>query len=237
MMSLDLMHLWHLGCSRDLLGSGFKLMCRRRGLFYNACNIEGRLGQLAADIKAFAAVHSKQVAFKKLTKATFVWRGDTCPELHVSASDASVCLAFLVMKLEEGGMEAPYGGLLGCAWAAHQMVIMLMTGDFFLSMEERDAIHTLGKAYLVTYSQLASIAHGRGEFLFKVRPKYHLMTHLLDDVLLRGSGRNPSVDSCWLDEDYIKYALRMYRKMSRKTASLNLLRRTLMVQKQRLSKA
>ena len=233
-VSWDLLHLWHRGCSRDLIGSAFKLMCRQRGLYYHASNIEGRLGQLAADIKVFAAAQNKSVTFKKLTKTTLVWKGGCCPELHASAADAGLCLAFLVSKLEEIPMGAPYDGLLGCVWAAHHMVAMLMNGNFFLSQEERDAVHTVGNVYLVTYAKLASMAHSRGEFFFKVRPKYHMMTHLLSDVLLRGSGRNPSVDACWVDEDFVKYMLRIYRKVSRRKASLNLLKRMLVVQKQRL---
>ena len=68
----------------------------------------------------------------------------------------------------------------------------------------------------------------------KNRLRYHMVIHLVWDLKNRSSGRNPSVDSVWLEEDYVKYSLRKYRKMHKKTASLNLLRRCLVHQKFRL---
>ena len=233
MLALDVMHLWHLGCCRDITASAMKLMVRRRGLYYDGSNIEARLAQMVKEIRTYADSVGKQLTFKKLTKTTLVRRTDKCPELHVSAADAGTCLAWLVQKLQEQPMEAPYDGLLGCAWASHSMVRMMMDGGFFLSLEEREAIQTVGSIYLLTYAKLAAIAQEQGELLFKVRPKYHVMTHLMTDIRFRGSGRNPAVDANWLDEDWVKWSLRMYRRMSRKTASENLLRRTLIIQKQR----
>ena len=232
-ISLDVMHLWHLGCCRDITASCMKLMCKTRGLYYDGHNIEARLAQMVQEIRAFAASQGKQVSFQKLTKMTLVWRTDKCPELHVSAADAGVCLAWLVEKLEEQPLPPPYDGALGCSWAAHNMVKMMMNSDFFLSSEEREAIYTVGTLYQVTYAKLAAIAHAEGVKLFKVRPKYHLISHLLSDVCFRASARNPAVDANWVDEDWVKWSLRMYRRMNRRTASLNLLKRTLITQKQR----
>ena len=157
MIALDLLHLWHLGCCRDLVGSGFKLMVRKKGLYFSAPNIAGRLRQLTAEIREFAKACGKSVSFKKMTKNTLKWKNTQCPELHASGADAGVCLSYLVEKLQAQDMRDPYSGLFGCCWCAHTMVRLLMSAGFFLSEEERDAIYTVGAAYQVSYAQLAAV--------------------------------------------------------------------------------
>ena len=233
MLSLDAMHIWNLGVCRDLCGTVIKVLTRTRGYFPGS-KIDIRLKQFMKELRAWTKDNNKVLTFKRLKKSNVDWRADACPHLKCSAADAGVVLEFLVHKLQAKPAQAPYEGLLACAWSANMFIKMLMRAGLFLSPAERDSIHTTGTFFLQSYLKLAVLAHSRSDLLFKLRPKWHILCHLVDDIRKKESGRNPMHDSTWLDEDYIKYSLRVFRKTSRMTSSLNVLKRALITQKLRL---
>ena len=236
MLALDIMHCWHLGCGRDVCGAAIKLLCQRKG-HYSKNTIAERLQQLMEEVKQFAKRHGKYLTFGRLKKSNVQWKADKCPELHCSASDLAIFLAFLAGKLQEVQLPDHYSGLTACLWAADMFVSGISSADFFLTEAERETLYVLGSVFLTTWAQLVLKAYQRGDLLFKLRPKYHMLVHLISDLRTRDSCRNPSVDSCWLEEDYVKWSLKKFRKLSRQTASLNLLKRCLVQQKDRLKVA
>ena len=58
LVSLDVLHIFHLGVLRDLVGTGFKLLGRKRGEYYNGRRIPVRLHQLTQDLKAFCRTNN-----------------------------------------------------------------------------------------------------------------------------------------------------------------------------------
>ena len=235
MISLDIMHAFHLGIGRDIVGASIKILCKKKNHFPGR-NIGLRLGQLMKECKAYATRHGLQLSFGRLKKSNLQWSNSKCPELKASASDTAVFLGYLSEKLQAVQIDEPYQALTACVWAANTFACNLSHGGFFLEEHERDILFVLGRAFLTSWAQLVYIGFSRSELLFKLRPKYHVMTHLIWDLATRQSGRNPCVDSCWLEEDYVKWSLRKYRKLSRMTASLNVLRRSLVQQKDRLKR-
>ena len=233
MLSIDVMHAFHLGVARDLIGTTIRILCRGRFL-YRSRTISTRLQECMTEATEWASSEGKCFTFRRLKKASLLWRSDRCPELKASAADASLFLAFLEYKLPRVRLPEPYRGLTSCVWAAHLFVSMLSGSDFFIGPEARQTLHTVGLAFLNTYLKLALIANERAELLFKLRPKFHVLVHLVSDLIATQGGRNPCLDSCFLEEDYVKWSLRKFRKMSKMTACLNLLRRCLVQQKCRL---
>ena len=233
MIGLDIMHAFHLGVGRDVIGATIKILCRKKGI-YNGNKIQVRLSQLMAECKAYAASVGKYLTFGKLKKSNLQWRNDKCPELRGSAADTKIFLGFLNEKLQTVDLPEDYQGLTACVWAANMFITNLSNAGFFLDETEKDFLYVVGTAFLKSWAQLVYVGFTKCELLFKLRPKYHVLTHLVSDLALKPSGRNPCVDSCWLEEDYVKWSLRKFRKLSRRTASHNILRRCLVQQNDRL---
>ena len=227
LVSLD-----HLGVLRDLVGTGFKLFALKRGEYYNGRRIPIRLNQLTRDLKEYCRAYNLQCSLAKVHEKTLLWRSDCCPELRCKGADALVCLKFMVHKLQQKPHNK-YPLLLACAWCALQFIGCLSSASIFLLEEERATAQETGYLFLRTYLSLAVSSLAANQLLFKTRPKLHFLVHILDDLDPEPAGacRNPFYDSTFVDEDWVKHALQMKKKMSRRTSSLNVLRRFAVVNK------
>ncbi|CAE7240881.1 unnamed protein product [Symbiodinium sp. CCMP2592] len=107
-----------------------------------------------------------------------------------------------------------------------------MSSGVFLTMEQQRHLRVVGDVFLSSYCALATIACDRGEYYFKLRPKFHHLIHMLRDK--RPSKRSPGWDNCYMDEDHIKHCVRILRKVSHRTAELSLLKRNAVQAKQAL---
>ena len=235
MLSVDYMHTWNLGVCRDVVGSCIKLMASNKDYFPGE-TIQKRLNQILRSIKEFAAQRGKQISIKKLTKASLTWKAFKCPEFKASAYDSGVVLGWVVHTLSQQAPRAPWQGMVGVAWCGHNLSKLLVEGGVFLTEAECQQIQVVSTCFLNGYVRLASVAHTQGLFLWKVRPKYHFLQHLCEDCASRKSRRNPGHDSLWMDEDFVRFALKSIRKMNHKKASLNILYRNLVQVKQSLMK-
>ena len=233
LVALDVLHIFHLGVLRDLVGTGFKLLARTRGEYYNGRRIPIRLHQLTQELKAYCHANNLQLSLQKIHMNTLLWRSDCCPEMKCKGADALVCLKFLVFKLQQRS-HRKYPLLLACAWSALQFIGCLASGSIFLLEEERATAQETGYLFLRSYLSLAVSSLEANDLLFKTRPKLHFLVHILDDLHPDPDGapcRNPFYDSTFVDEDWIKHALQMKKKMSRRTSSLNVLKRFAVVNK------
>ena len=223
MVQIDFMHTFQLGVCQDLIGSIIKILCRTRGMFPGH-TIALRLNQLFAEIKAWARENGQQISLKRLRKNTLSW-SKGCPVFKSKAADSTVFLRFLSEKLqrEPPPPGSPYPGLVAVAWAADQLSGCLMRADTFLTADEKHHTTVVANVFLTTYAGLASEAVERGEYYFKMRPKFHYLQHMLEDD--RPSLRSPAWDHCFIFEDHIKHCIRMLRKVSHRTAERQLLRR------------
>ena len=249
MVAFDLLHVCHLGILRDLVGSGFKLLTRKKGEYFSGRNITKRLAQLTSELKMWAKGNNVQLSLTKINRKTLNWKSDACPELRVKGADAAACLRFLSWKLQA---QAPlqYPSMVICTWAAERFISCLVKASIFLSEEERATAFETGQLFLRSYLQLANRSLEFGELLYKTRPKLHCFTHIVDDLqrehdLHQEHGteattvtyRNPFFDATFVDEDWVKHAMQMKKKMAHRTASLNVLRRFAVVTKTALDKA
>ena len=235
-VAIDILHTWHLGVARDVCGTAMKLMCRNKA-FFPASTIALRLHMMMRELRTYAKEQGRQLSFDRLKKTMLSWSNKKCPELKVSGADAFTCVAYLASKLQEQNVSAPFQGLAVAVWAANYFMLVLMSGNQFLSQEECTNIYTVGWLFVTSWAKLATIAHGRSEQLFKLRPKWHYLAHVLLDISSRESRRNPAWDACFLEEDFVKWNLRMFRKMAKTTACENLRKRSLVQIRSRLLEA
>ena len=234
LVSLDLLHILHLGVMRDLVGSAMKLMTRNRNYFHGR-TISLRLGQLTAALKAWCKDNAVPLSLRKIHKKTLLWSGDRCPELRSKAADALACLRFVSCRLQEQ-RPAQYPGLVACVWALETMVGCLAHASLFLNEVERETAYETGQLFIKSYLGLAREALEAGELYFKTRPKFHFLVHIVEDMQ-RPAGncvRNIFFDATFADEDFVKQIMVCKRRMSHRTASLNILKRWSIVNKSTL---
>ena len=230
MVQCDWMHTVNLGIAQDLVGAAVKLLCRKPGVF-SGSTIKLRLNQFFLELKAWAREHGKVVGLKRLRKDTLGW-SKGCPVLRAKAADAPVFMAYLCDKLEAIEWDGPFKSLLAAVWCANQISGLAMTASTFLTLEEKHNLAVLGNTFLQVYSGLACEARDLRRFLFRMRPKMHHFQHVVEED--RPSRRNPAWDNTFMDEDHVRYCTRMLRKISHRTAELNLLRRNAIQVKQYL---
>ena len=235
MVSIDWMHSFHMGVARDLLGAGIKIIAGGKGYFDDS-NIDLRLKALLRDVKSFAKSHGKGISITKLTKSGLGWSGGQTPEFKGSAADSGVFLSWMAALLQRQPPKEPWVGLAGVVFCVDRLCSILLSASVFLSDAENRQVRVLGNLFINGYIRLASTAMANDLLLFKVRPKYHFVQHMLEDCSTRASARNCGWDAVWMDEDFVKYCMRMYRRMSRRCAALNILRRNLVTLKKYLEK-
>lgn len=108
-------------------------------------------------------------------------------------------------------------------WSADAWVNLVTKSGMFLNPLEEENRLALGKLMITTYASLASQAVERKQFLFRLRPKFHLLHHVT--IEKRASNLNPNHHSTWMDEDSVKRWMRVKRLVLKKTATENVLRR------------
>lgn len=125
----------------------------------------------------------------EITKLSIAWG---------SGYDAFVISRWLHSTLQP--FTAVYPEIATLLWTSNQAISLLYDAHFFLTPQEQDTVRTLGSLFLRTYLSLASQALGRGQYLWRVIPKFHLLAHVFrcDRVC------NVAKHSTWMDEDYLK---------------------------------
>ncbi|CAJ1343373.1 unnamed protein product [Effrenium voratum] len=224
MVSVDWMHCFNLGTCRDLVGAALKILLKDRQ-YFDGGNLETRFATLNRELRAFLKSEGLSMHLKHIKKSNLVWRNDSCPELRCSANDAAVTLRFLSQKLARKPSPDPYGGLSACVWVAEQLNATILRANIFLTEAEAHQISLLGSSFLRMYLSLANIAQDQKALLFKLRPKYHFIQHMVLDASGRPSGRSPGWDANFMDEDYVKQTLKILKGLHPATAAHNVLKR------------
>ena len=231
-MGIDILHVLHLGVLRDLCGSCIKVLLRKRG-YYSGSKLGARFRQFTRDLRIWAKATKTKLQLKRVKKSTVNWKSDACPELHAKGADVGTILKFLCWKTQQKS-PPEYQGMTACLWAASNMVGLLMTSGVFMTGEERETGYFYGSLFLSSYLSLANEAIAADVLLWKIRPKYHFLCHVISD--LNDFARNQAKLSTWIDEDGMKHALRMMRMMISSTSPVNMLKRWTVIAKAAMDK-
>ena len=98
-------------------------------------------------------------------------------------------------------------------------------GAILSDSEASEAAH-MGRVFLVAYQKLAWLARTDGVYLWKIRPKHHLLDHMIDG--LARDKLNPRRLSCMIDECYLGKMKKSSLKCHRSCVSLRFLQRCLL---------
>ena len=218
----DLLHIWNLGVARDLIGTTMKLVLQERVVFTGS-NADDRLKEATESLREYARSHGHSLRMKRFTKKKLTWQSKKYPEFRGSGSDAAIVCTWLESVLAPHANL--YGDLCTLLWASNRAMRLFYSAGRFLSENERNTVLILGRVFCRVYLNKAVEAVQHHTLLWRVRPKFHMLVHLVE---MPNRCLNPSFYSTWMDEDFLKKISRTMRLTSVKTAQVRILERWLL---------
>ena len=225
MLGLDILHVFHLGTGRDLVGSAIRVLARLR--FWHGNNLDQQLASASVSMRSYAKQQRLPLRLKRLTKVNLNWKSHEYPEVHCKGYDTYVLLKWLEFEMDQGGRAEVPHLLRTVVWASNSVFGLLANAAMFLTPHQQEQVQTVGKILIRSYLQLASESLDRGDRLWKIRPKYHLLHHLFLE-----SGRPSALNfhhlSTWMDEDSVKRWMIIKRRTHRLLSTERSLQRYLL---------
>ena len=207
---------------RDAAGSILKVLVKETFVF-EGHDIETRFQTATNLLKAFAKSKRNSLKLKRLSKTKIKWSNKSYPEFQGSGTDCHIVASWLESVLEEH--HARYGDFCALLWSGNRaMRLLYESPNWFLGADEKRTFAVLGRIFQHTFMRLATEALGRHEMLFKIRPKFHMMTHVIDSP----RSINHSRYATWMDEDWFKKISATMKLTSVKTAQGRVLERWLL---------
>eukprot|EP00969_Alexandrium_andersonii_P175094 7743887-Alexandrium_andersonii.AAC.2 len=102
-----------------------------------------------------------------------------------------------------------------CAWGLAALIDELDNSDFWLSEDAAERGYKAGRLFLSSYQWLAHEAVSEGKHLWRLRPKFHIIDHMLERM--RVDRQNVRLQACFMEEDYAGKIARLARKCHRLT--------------------
>lgn len=155
---------------------------------------------------------------------------------YCECQDCGSILRWLSDELTSNAFHPDLGQLAAVIWTCVRWTTTLNSLGEFLSEQNQLEVSLLGEAWINSYLQLAASAAAQNQYLFKVRPKFHLCIHVHIFIATNPSRRNLARYSCWMDEDRIRRTMRMKASVHNSVASLRVLQRNLLELKARVIK-
>ena len=109
-----------------------------------------------------------------------------------------------------------------CLWSLDSFLSVAMNADKYFTEAEVHHLQTVGMLFMRSYGHLAVQALRRSRRLFRVRPKYHLLMHMILDI--PSSRMNFTRHATWLDEDFNKHVIAVKSGAHKRTATLGTLK-------------
>ena len=162
MLAIDMLHCWHLGIGRDLVGSAVKTLVRLRD--WPGTSIEKSLGRATLCLRRWAKQHGLTLACRSLSKSSIGWDQDY-PELRAKGYDCYVILKWLA---EETSSNPPVGTnaveqdyldrISATIWCANSWLSSLSNAGMFLTEHQQELKTVIGAHYVSLYVGLAAQA-------------------------------------------------------------------------------
>lgn len=227
----DLLHVLNLGIGRDIAGSILQVLLKQNHVFIGG-NLEEKFGAATASLRSYAKSNSLPLRMRKITKKRLNWGTDRYAELKTgSGYDNYVVCRWLQNVLEPHADKYPEFCTLLCALNGSMHV--LYNANWFLTDTERFQVKTMGGLFIRMFLQLATEAVDSQRFLFRIRPKFHLMQH----ILFCRRKINCAKYSTWMDEDFLRKVARTMKLTPGVTTQERTLQRWLMAIPESLRKS
>ena len=206
MVAPDMLHVWHIGHGRDFLASVIVHL-----LVTGAFGAGKRAVQEANNsLHAFVQEHKLPQVKVTLSRESLTWHEFTYPHLNLSkASQVGVVHKWLANLAVTGVIV---DSLVATAvWSSHKLLETVVGGPICLDPVSAASAHAHGMMYLLSYVRLGATSLADRKLLWFVRPKFHMIHHIVLSLQSRPSSRNPHLDSVWMDEDFVGTILKLMK--------------------------
>mgnify|MGYP001817988002 CR=1 FL=1 len=227
MLRPDVLHVFHLGVARDLVGSAMRVLAQKNLDFFQGRTLPLRLRDASDRLREYAAQHGYSMSLKNLTSASLGFKARSYPELRAKGFDSFVILRWLTYEVMQNPVRSQ-GVLCACLYLADSFMSVVANAPRFMSPAEQEHKVVVGGLFVKLYMTLASeaVASRPQKRLWRVRPKFHLLHHLvLEDAPSR---TNYNCHATWLDEDFLKTIMCIKKKVHRGAATRATLKRWLL---------
>ena len=226
MVRPDVLHVFHLGVGRDLIGSAMRVLLQKSAGLFPGRTQALRLRAASERLLGFAAAHGYSLGIRRLTTANLGFQKKGYPELRGKGYDTFVILRWLISECKDVKLPGSFDRLLTCMWAADSALSVATNAARFFSDEESQHIRTVGQLFLTCYMKLAADAIQQKRRLYRVRPKLHLLCHMFSDAT--PGSMNFTYNATWLDEDFNKVIVVIKKKTHLRTCTAATLKRWLL---------
>ena len=229
MIGADILHAWHLGVCRDLIGSVLRVLSKLK-VFRRGGNLEDQLSAASSSLRHFAKARKLSLNLRRLSKSNLNWKTDAYPEAHIKGFDSYIMTLWLDWFLHEEATQEVQdrvpAQIKTIVWAANSLMSVWMGSPMFMSDEQKLHIHVIGQLFIRVYVELAAQALQDGVRLWRIRPKLHLLHHLILEQ--RVTQINAHYFSTWMDEDNVKRIMRVKKRTHKLQASDRSIKRWLL---------
>lgn len=195
-----------------------------------ATEVASRMAYCSALIRNFAKAFSKHrfPSRWRLNKHKLSLKGGKFCHLTTKGWQTAIIMRWLNSFMCRDNVDID-PDLQSLVWSACNWVGFLndkAKESMFLSADDASQVASVGYFFQRCYLTVHNNYKGFCAFkLFNVRPKFHMLSHLFDDVQSRR--KNPMCNSCWHDEGWLKTIMAIARKTHKQTTQSSTLKRYL----------
>ena len=231
----DLFHIFHAGTGKDFAASS--LLYATKTLFQGR-SLQSRLDQMNGALRSYlkrtkgVSLHCGELTLDLLgyeSSASYPWG-------HWSkGADTVVLLRFLteLLRTQQAALEGDrmlQEILRGCQGILKFMKALFGSGFFLEGANLQHAVQG-GEGFLYAYRNLVAWSHEKSLCLFALKPKLHLLNHLVYELHASHQKQivavSPLAESTFQCEDFVGRTSRLSRRVSPSLASLKVLYRYL----------
>ena len=236
MAKTDLAHTFHLGVGKHFCASTVMAMCKI-GVFGTG-NIRKLLNEAYQDCKDFCREGRHTISLCNFTLENFHANKRSYPHVGGKGSDTVILLRWLMHKLNyiltvtPDLYPSPSGDVMKLALAAARLAdqfVETLIVEFRVSVWLSKAVARkcveAGSKFVHLYYKLAQVSFKKEWLLYGLRPKLHMMVHMIDDLhsFVQDEAAawtmNPISDFCFMDEDFIGKISRLSRRCHKLTCT------------------
>ncbi len=183
-----------------------------------------RLANAQRSLEEFC--HERKLGLKvQLSRESLGLGPGQYPELHCKGAQTGIVHRWLQRLAEDDFGNLPaMAGHAQMVRDSGQFLRLCMKGAPFLTEQNALDAFAAGIRFLARYVQANQDAATRQKLRFFIRPKFHLIQHLVM-LCTRPSRRSCHLDATWLDEDMIGKMMKVLQGLHPRTANLRALQR------------
>eukprot|EP00435_Cladocopium_sp_Y103_P057543 s710_g19.t2 len=231
----DFFHIYHAGVGKDFSASSCIYFLRS---IFKARNIDISLETANTELRAYLKNTKDRISFSKLTFDLLGYESSkSFPVGHWSKNLDTATMMKFVERVAKDHLPIYEGDeilklIAEASEAMGSFVRILLSSEYFLSPQQAGEAIKCGHFFLLRYMSLTKVCMGHKLCLFAVKPKLHMLAHLVLRMLLQYRSNKAAVINCisestFMAEDFIGKVARLSRRVSPRLQGLKLLYRYL----------